>query len=265
MTDKPRLKTARHLFVPAYGRSKEAGGNVVLNFMGAPKRELALIADEYFEAAKVLMDGLAEKGSYSDFAAYPIVFLYRHALELYLKALLVTGDSLAGLLGDRRLEFDLQNANANHKLMPLLNRLEQLFSALGWSWEDYGTSGLTAEGFRNIISEFDREDPDSYAFRYPVKKKDGTASVEESFAFSLLEMSRVLDPVLTMLSNDWMTLREYHGQLSEEASLKQELAYENDSSDYYSEAAYLNRQVAYENDSNDYYEGCRGDYYDAEP
>ncbi len=224
MTDKPTLTTARHLFVAAHGKSKAAGGNVVLNFMGAPKRELALIADEYFEAAKVLIDVLAQKGSYSDLKAYPIVFLYRHALELYLKALLVTGDSLAGLLGDGRLEFDLRNAN--HKLEPLLDKLEQLFSALGWSWEDYGTSGLTAEGFRSIISEFDAVD-DSYAFRYPLDK-NGTASVEEHFAFSLLEMSRILDPVLTMLSNAWMTLGEYHSQLSDAAYE----AYENYSSGY---------------------------------
>jgi hypothetical protein len=222
MTDKPIPKPARHLFVAANGKSKAAGGNVVLNFMGAPKRELALIGDEYFEAAKVLMGSLAQKGSYSDLKAYPIVFLYRHALELYLKALLVTGDSLAGLLGDGRLEFDLRRAN--HKLTPLLDKLEQLFSALGWSWEDYGISGLTAEGFRSIISEFDEVD-DSYAFRYPLNK-NGTASVEEHFAFSLLQMSRVLDPVLEMLSNAWMTLGEYHSQLSEAAYLT---AYENDS------------------------------------
>lgn len=187
----------------------------MLNFVGAPIRDLALIADEYFEAAKVLMDGLAHSGNYSDLKAYPIVFLYRHALELYLKALLVMGDSLASLLGDARLEFDLQKAN-NHDLTRLLSELEQLFSAIGWSWEDYGTSALSEQEFRSIISEFDEVDPNSHAFRYPVKKDGSTPSVGEHFAFSLLEMSRVLKPVLTMLSNAWLSLREYHSQLSEE-------------------------------------------------
>ncbi len=234
MTDKPTLKMARHLFVAANGKTKAAGGNVVLNFMGSPRRELALIGDEFFEAVKVLIDGLAQKGSYSDLKAYPTVFLYRHALELYLKALLDIGNNLAGLLRDERLEIDV--LKELHPLTPLLDKTEHLFSALGWSWEDYGISGLTAEGFRSIVSEFDAVDRNSYAFRYPLKK-NGTASVEEHFAFSLLEMSRVLDPVLTMLSNAWMTLEEYHSQLSE--------------------AAYLTRQAAYDN--------CSNDYYDAEP
>lgn len=75
------------------------GGNVVLNFTGAPKRELALIGNEYFDAAKVLIERLAQKAGYSDLEAYPIVFLYRHALELYFKAVLSLGNDLSGLLG----------------------------------------------------------------------------------------------------------------------------------------------------------------------
>jgi hypothetical protein len=100
MTDKPIPKPARHLFVAANGKSKAAGGNVVLNFMGAPKRELALIGDEYFEAAKVLMGSLAQKGSYSDLKAYPIVFLYRHALELTAVRLKLEQNQLVDVVGE---------------------------------------------------------------------------------------------------------------------------------------------------------------------
>ena len=63
--------------------------------------------------------------------------------------------------------------------------------------------GGWGERLRKIVSEFDAVDPDSHAFRYPLKRKDGTASVEEHFAFSLLQMSQVLGPVLTMLSGAW--------------------------------------------------------------
>ena len=240
MTDKRIPETARHLFVAANGKTKAAGGNVVLNFMGSPRRELALIGDEYFEAAKVLICSLAQKGSYSDLKAYPIVFLYRHALELYFKALLDMGNNLAGLLRDERLKIDV--LKESHRLTPLLDKTEHLFSAVGWS--DYGISGPSGERLRNIVSEFDAVDRNSDASRYPLKR-DGTASVEEHFAFSLLQMSRVLDPVLEMLSGACTSLEELHAQLAQ--------------------AADLTRQVAYENRSNDYEHDCWSDYYDAGP
>lgn len=118
-----------------------------------------------------------------------------------------------------------------HRLTPSLDYLEHLFGAVGWN-RDFGISGLTGDEFREIIREFESIDPTSNAFRYPVKK-DGTASVERHFVFSPVEMSKILDPILTTLSGACAGLEEYHSQLAEAAHEAQQDAYESYCADYY--------------------------------
>ena len=77
-------------------------------------------------------------------------------------------------------------------------------------------SGLNGEKFHEIIREFDRIDPAAQAFRYPVKK-DGSASIEQHFVFSPVEMSKILDAILAGLSGACCGLEEYHDQMAEAA------------------------------------------------
>lgn len=73
-------------------------GNVVLNFTHSPKRELAPQGQAYYRAGRLLATHLLEQPGYSDLDAYPIVFLYRQALELMFKTILLYGNDLAILL-----------------------------------------------------------------------------------------------------------------------------------------------------------------------
>ena len=63
---------------------------MLLNLFNTPETELALVAEEYHKAAKLLI----EKGVTNDLAAYPIVYLYRHALELSIKSVLILADEV---------------------------------------------------------------------------------------------------------------------------------------------------------------------------
>jgi hypothetical protein len=174
----------RHVFVPARGLSRARGGNVVLSLFHSPETELALVAEEYHKAAKLLI----EKGVTNDLAAYPIVYLYRHALELSIKSVLILG-------GEVRIVPVVDPLKHGHKLLPLLTQLEQLFGA------QYARHYKELE---EIVKEFDEVDPENQAFRYTFKR-NRNPSMEPGFAFSVARMAKVLDPVLERLSGGWAT------------------------------------------------------------
>src|SRR5207253_7387722 len=73
-------------------------GNVVFNFTRFPKGELAVYGRSYHEAAQHLIKHVAST-HYRDPDACPIVFLYRHAVELYLKSIIHWGNNLLRLNG----------------------------------------------------------------------------------------------------------------------------------------------------------------------
>jgi hypothetical protein len=63
--------------------------NVVLNYRNDPENEFIDYAQAYQEAADKLFDLFDSTLGYSDLDALPIIFLYRHAVELCLKAIIL--------------------------------------------------------------------------------------------------------------------------------------------------------------------------------
>src|SRR6266403_3216918 len=90
--------TLKHFFFNA----PYVHGNVVFNFLGRPVRDLRIFALAYHEAGRKLVAPMVSGTGYRDYDGYPILFLYRHALELYLKALVYRGAQLLGLIADER-------------------------------------------------------------------------------------------------------------------------------------------------------------------
>lgn len=192
---------AGHLFVRA------GAGDVMLNWVGAPELELDHIAGEYLEAARALTSRYRQKG-HNDLAAYPILFVYRHATELFLKSLLTLGHQFSGL----PYSTDTKNVLDKHALRPLLKEVDRLFTTLGKS----GSFGLSTLD-KQAIEELDRIDPTGEVFRYTLEtfKKGGGPTAEQKFRFSLNRVSEVLDPTLETLSNACLGLREYYRNLAE--------------------------------------------------
>lgn len=162
---------------------------MLLNLFNTPETELALVAEEYHKAAKLLI----EKGVTNDLAAYPIVYLYRHALELSIKSVLILADEV-------RVVPALDPLQYGHKLLPLLPYLKQLFDA------QYAHH---YKELAEIVKEFDEVDRENQAFRYTFKR-NRNPSMEPGFAFSVARMAEVLDPVLEQLSAMWYSIRENH-------------------------------------------------------
>lgn len=177
-------------------------GTVILNMMGTPEREFTLYAEAFYNIAREAVERLRDDPNYGlpgstidDFRAYPIVFLYRHALELYMKDVIRIGSPMLEIKGMKGIE--TKRLLSTHSLDLLRIDLEQVFDAFEWDW-DLGTLHFKKlDDFRKIIAELHEVDGGSDAFRYPVKK-NGDPSLKPNFSFNLFKFCELLDELLSV-------------------------------------------------------------------
>jgi len=178
-------------------------GTVVLNWHGTFGKEFTYFAEAFYLVAKDAVAKLRQNHSFGlhclplkDFQAYPIVFLYRHAFELYMKAVILIGSPMLSITN--RTKVDRETLLKTHSLEFLRQELERIFEAYEWDW-DLGVHNFqSVSDFRKIISEFQEIDAKSSAFRYPVDTKGGP-SLESHFRFNLFEFCEILDDLLLAL------------------------------------------------------------------
>jgi hypothetical protein len=174
---------------------------VYLNWHDTPEKEFTFFAEAFYKVAQEVVAALRQNNLFGtipieDFRAYPVVFLYRHALELYMKAVILVG---APMLAVKEMtEIDRHRLLKTHNLELLREDLEQVFEAFEWDW-NLGTSHFKSlDDFRKIIAELHAVDAGSYAFRYPLDTK-GKASLPTRFSFDLFEFCEVLDSLFPVL------------------------------------------------------------------
>jgi hypothetical protein len=178
-------------------------GTVVLNWHGTPEREFSYFAEAFHLVAQDAAAALRQDPHFGldgipidDFRAYPVVFLYRHALELYMKAVILVGSPMLRIKGmacvDRRALLK------THSLDKLRQDLEQVFEAYEWEWDLGAPHFRSLEDFRKTVAELHAVDAGSYAFRYPLDTK-GDASLTAHFRFNLFEFCEVLDSLFPVL------------------------------------------------------------------
>lgn len=168
-------------------------GNVVFNFQRNPIGELAAFALGYREAARLL--ALRFKGdAYADYDGYPVLYLYRHSLELYLKAIVYRGARLMGLIGKEQPE--VPGLFKEHRLGRLLPAVRAIFKAMHWTFE--GTTVRTFNEFERFIKEIDAIDPGSFAFRYPIRTT-GEAHLPHHFVVNVASFGDTMDVLLECL------------------------------------------------------------------
>jgi hypothetical protein len=193
-------------------------GNVVLNFMEFPKGELAAYGRSYHEAAQHLVQRIAAS-HYRDPDACPIVFLYRHAIELYLKSIIHWGNNLLRLNGKPIVPH--KNIFTEHRLIVLLKRVRPILK-FQKSLDNWGDSHFG--GFRDVeklIAELEEFDPGSYSFRYPITTK-GNDALPHHFLFNVIEfgekfdqLMRMLDGLATMVHENFQSQAEAHFELQQ--------------------------------------------------
>jgi len=164
--------------------------DVVLNWYGQSVEKLDLYAEAYHSAAKVLVENASED-QLRDIGACPVVFLYRLSLELWLKAILISGSKILELQGEES-ETTEVILKKGHDLTKLLQAFKLLCIKLSWKW-DAEHKALAA-----MIGQFHQVDRGSFCFRYPVDLS-GEPALEQGFRFDLRTFCIRMDEILMFL------------------------------------------------------------------
>src|SRR5262245_3616910 len=107
-----------------FWETREPQGSFVSHFTMQPERDFGLYGKGYAKAARSLSKELLSRG-FADYEAYPIVFLYRHALELHLKNVIIKGLHLVRMRGEKVLE----RVTYDHNLARLSNSATKVLRA----------------------------------------------------------------------------------------------------------------------------------------
>lgn len=204
-------------------RSDHSYGNIVLNFQHAANSEFSVYAHAFHTAGQALFERMFDKSSYSDLEGCPIIFLYRHALELYLKAIVLHGEAIIQLNGKTLITN--RSLLQKHSLLPFFPLLKQTFDAVGWTW-DLDIEGLrTFEEVEALLRDFETVDIGSYTFRYPVDTK-GNPSVPHHFMVHMPTFCKRMDALLESLEAAVMGLKVTQDSILEAAYYAQNGAWE---------------------------------------
>ena len=185
------MKKTNRLFVDS--RSGPYAGAVRLNCVGTPEREFGYYAEAFHEAGQSLVRGMrgTNFSPIGSMKAVPIVYLYWHAMELYLKSIILEGRDIFPLHGTARIEL-----KTSHTLEALADDVSQIFDEFGWDWSFGLPHFKTRAEFLSIIAELQ-----SVAeIRYPTRKKGGGAVLPTNFRFNLFQFCELLDSVFEVLS-----------------------------------------------------------------
>jgi hypothetical protein len=111
------------------------------------------MAEGFKRMADVGLRHLEQTGRGQDYLVYPIVYCYRHYVELSLKEIIRAARMLLDEQG---------GVPSTHNLDALWNTAEPLLKQIADSPETY-------RSVRNCLARFNELDPQSDAFRYPVR------------------------------------------------------------------------------------------------
>jgi hypothetical protein len=219
----PAPRREDKLFRADHGDHQFANANV--NYR--PGNEIPYL-EGYRRGAKQLAEGVCEKGSNQDFLVFPIVFLYRHHVELALKRLLELIADLAEEDLDHKCQKDLERHNIEQLWADFKRflRTDKIKSLCGLT-----LPSMDIEGVDSYIQQVSVIDPDAQAFRYARNKK-GEASLPETltniniavFADHMERLCSLLDGIDSYLDH----VRGIRDEMEGEFRAEMEAAYWSD-------------------------------------
>ncbi len=186
---KRRRSRAQALFVRRPGDD-----NTVLNWVssaGTEHQEYRLMGEAYLSAAKVLVRKWSGSTPFTDFDAYPVVFLYRHALELLMKSLVVAGRTRLAIRTK-----GIEGALGGHSLTKLWPIVSSVLDAMGWTKDT--PEGRPLHESRKLIDQLNSADPQSMSFRYPRSKRGGDL-LPSHLTFNLPDSAKLVNSLCDSL------------------------------------------------------------------
>src|ERR1035437_10352057 len=153
-----------------------------------PAADLFLYARSFHTAAKKLAGLLQlDTRQSADSDVSPVVFIYRHAVELHLKAV-VLGDG-GNFLATKP---DALSIHKTHSVSWLAQFVCQIITAVKWE-KEFRCEGIeTLADFKAVVEEVNSVDPGSYVFRCPVDPQSES---------SVVEFPKKMDAVIRLLES----------------------------------------------------------------
>jgi len=168
----------------------EIGGkDFVISFTKDPRSDFGVFAKGYFHAASTLAGGLLLRIGFRDFDAYPVVFLYRHSLELYLKNIIYKAALLMAFKHMDDIDAKLYNT---HDLTVLSEKAAMILQRL---FPGDASLRQFSKEIVKISSEFSDIDASSSAYRYPVDRT-GNPSTRPNQVVNLGALHRTMSELL---------------------------------------------------------------------
>lgn len=158
----------------------------------------------YRRAAVAVFDEAVRTRTSPEYAIFPLAFLWRHHVELALKEIIATGRSIAG---------DPWGFPEHHRLMDLWRDAKLHVVEMG------PPHSPEIENVEANLREFEKVDPFSLGFRYPVERRTGTRTLANAPATVNLEtLHAAMDAVSNFLSAVQSVLTEQLDALVDAAS-----------------------------------------------
>jgi hypothetical protein len=173
----------------AFYNSLSDGNNFVISFTQNPQQDFGVFAKGYTRAASALAEQLLERPRFSDYEAYPVVFLYRQAFELYLKGLYFKAGLIFFFKDTQRVDCQFIY---KHRLQPLANTFQKICKALFPS--DQALLQLAQKVLAYAV-EFEQIDKESFGYRYPIDTH-GNHSTSRNQMVNLLSLHNSMKELL---------------------------------------------------------------------
>ncbi len=161
----PPLLVEKEESVMAFYDQLTDTSNFVISFTPNPLGDFGVFAKGYTLGANRLASVLLAAPHFSDYEAYPVVFLYRHALELSLKHIIYTSTKLAAFKYLNDIEHGLHNS---HNLEQLAKAAEGLLVNI---FPDDRSLHQAVAKISETCHEFSEIDLRSDGYRYPIDRK----------------------------------------------------------------------------------------------
>ena len=178
----------------------------------------------YRRGARLLVEHVVESQRDQDYLVYPIVFLYRHHIELALKNLILRAPYL---MGRSLTSTEEKHRSRSHSLEVLWKDLKPMLTtickAAGWNKPD----AADVEGIDSYIRQLTLLDANSYSFRY-VHSTDGKPLLPPGLKYidlghfsemleRLADYFDALDTSLTVLGEDKMEMEAWRSSYGDYA------------------------------------------------
>ncbi|HXM70989.1 MAG TPA: hypothetical protein VN970_07630, partial [Thermoanaerobaculia bacterium] len=166
----------------------------------APESEFGYYGSGFHEAARRLARSITRRRGRRGADVLPLLFLYRHSIELLAKAVVLSGNRFMQVVGDGRDESEVLASfrRSRHRLLPLLAQIRKILEFSHFEWFFPGSAVETFADVQRVFEELDILDSDACTFRYPINVL-GERSTPSDLELGLKTMVAVLDDLAEAL------------------------------------------------------------------